>query len=367
MPKRTIQHLSVERLSVLDSEGKLDPSFSSYFSPTLLKQMYQKMVLVRQFDDKSVRLQRQGKIGTFAASTGQEAIHIGSALALGPADWAVPSFREQGVYLHRGVQPSTLLLFYMGSEEGNRISRDKHTLPFCVPCASQVLHAVGIGMAAKIKNSPIGVVTYLGDGATSEGDFHEALNIASVQNAPVVFICQNNHWAISTPTDKQYHSPTLAQRALAYGMTGLQVDGNDVLAVYHATQEALQQAKAGQGPSFLECETYRLCPHTTNDDPSRYQNEAELEKWKKLDPLLRLEKYLVEQNLLAPDEKKRMVAEIEFNLKQQFEEAETICGRLNPTEMFTYLYKNMPEVLRGQQEEVLRYYSGQEEEGILHA
>ncbi|MDX1386866.1 MAG: pyruvate dehydrogenase (acetyl-transferring) E1 component subunit alpha [bacterium] len=366
MPKKTIQQFSVDRLSILDPQGEMDPSFASSFAPPTLKQMFKNMLQVRLFDEKAIRMQRQGRMGTFAASTGQEATHIGSAMAMDSEDWAVPCFREQGVYLNRGIKASTLFLFYMGSEEGNRISKDKHILPFCVPCATQVLHAVGIGMAAKIKQDPIAVVTYLGDGATSEGDFHEALNFASVLNTPVVFLCQNNHWAISTPPERQYHSPTLAQRALAYGMKGLQVDGNDVLAVYQATRDALDQAKSGQGPTFLECETYRLCPHTTNDDPNRYQNPSELEQWKHLDPMLRLEKYLLNQNLLSPEEKEAMSLEIEAHLKQQAEEAEEICSRLDPTEMFTYLFNKMPDILKGQQEEILRLTS-EKEEGVIHA
>jgi TPP-dependent pyruvate/acetoin dehydrogenase alpha subunit len=221
-------------------------------------------------------------------------------------------------------------------------------------------------MATKIKKEPGAVITYFGDGATSEGDLHEAMNFASVAQAPLVFLCQNNQYAISTPLCQQSHSSTLAQRALAYDMPGLVVDGNDVLAMYRATEEAMERARSGQGPSFIEALTYRIGAHTTSDDPGRYRDESEVAAWRLRDPLLRFEKYLLKKNILKEGEKERIQDRFAQEMKQQAMEAEAICERLSPDEMFSYLFKNMPEVLREQRNEML-HQTQQEEEGILHA
>jgi len=366
MAKKTIKQNSITRLSILNHKGEVDQALEPQLAPQKLKKMFEDMLRMREFDARAIAMQRQGRMGTYAATTGQEATNIGSASALRTQDWAVPSFREQGVYLSRGIPARTLFLFYMGTEEGNRIPKSTHTLPFCIPCASQVLHAVGIGMAANIKKEDCGVVTYFGDGATSEGDLHEAMNFASVFQTPVVFLCQNNQWAISTPLSQQSHSATLAQRALAYDMPGVQVDGNDVLAVYQATHNALNQARGGGGPSFLECINYRICAHTTSDDPSRYRSEEEVKSWQKRDPLNRFEKYLLNKRVLQEGDKERMQKRIAEEMKNQAAEAETIIQRLSPDEIFSYLFQNMPEVLKGAREELLRSVH-LEEEGVLHA
>lgn len=366
MPKETLKHFSIARLSILNESGEIDQSLVPPLTSGQLKALYEGMLRTREFDERAVALQRQGRMGTFAGALGQEAIHAGSALALESGDWAVPSFREQGVYLFRGVPPKILFLFFMGTEEGNRLPPDAHILPFAVPCATQTLHAVGMALAAKMKKEPAAVITYFGDGATSEGDLHEAMNFAAVTQAPVVFLCQNNQWAISTPLNRQSHSATLAQRALGYDMPGLVVDGNDVLAVYRATREAMERARSGRGPSFLECLTYRMCAHTTSDDPSRYRLKEETRRWRSKDPVLRLEKYLSACGILAEGEKERLLVKIRAEMKQQADEAEAICRRLNPEEMFSYLFKNMPRILKGQREEALQN-AHREEEGVLHA
>lgn len=353
MPKTTLQRFSISRLSVLGEQGELDPKYASTINALpdeFLKKIFQQMWLTRLFDEKATLAQRQGRLGTFAASMGQEAIQIGSAAALETSDWVVPCFREQGIYLWRGIPAKTLFQFFMGSEWGNVFPKEKHILPYCVPCASQTLHAVGLAMAAKLKGDPICVVTYLGDGATSEGDFHEALNLASVNQAPVVFICQNNHWAISTSRQKQYHGKTLAQRAMGYGMEGLQVDGNDVLAVHQATQQAASRAKRGLGPSFLECETYRLCPHTTNDNPDLYQDKDELKVWQAKDPLIRFEKFLSERALLKAGEKENLIQWLNRQLKAQLESAEQEMKKIKPQDMLNYVYKENTPQLKEQRE-----------------
>ncbi|HEX5034599.1 MAG TPA: thiamine pyrophosphate-dependent enzyme, partial [bacterium] len=251
-------------------------------------------------------------------------------------------------------------------EEGNRLPRRYRTLPFCVPCSTQVLHAVGLAMAAKYKKDPAVVATFFGDGATSEGDFHEALNFAGVYRTPNLFICQNNQWAISTAREAQTLSTTLAQKALAYGFPGLQVDGNDVLAVYAATREAADRARSGGGPALLECLTYRLGVHTTSDDPSRYRRESEVEAWRSKDPILRFEKYLLAKGILQEGDRQRWTTELGEQLKAAAAEAEEICRNLGPDEMFTYMYAELPEFLKTEREEVLSLSSALEVPGRAH-
>lgn len=366
MPEETLQRFQIKRLAILNEHGEVDSKLEPQLSEQQLKKMFEDMIRVREFDARSISLQRQGRMGPYASSLGQEAIHVGSAQAMAPTDWAVPSFREQGVFFSRGIKATTLFLFFMGTEEGNRLPRKTSTLPYSVPCATQILHAVGIGMAAKIKKDPIGVVAYFGDGATSEGDFHEAMNFAGVYQTSTVFLCQNNQWAISTPLSEQTASPTIAQKAIGYGLEGLQVDGNDIFAVYRSTQEALKKARLGKGPTLLECVTYRMEAHTTSDDPSRYRDEQALQPWLAKDPIDRFEKYLLNKGFLQKGERNRIQEKLAEELKKQAAEAEEICRRLSPDEMFTYMYTRMPEILRPQMEEVLHHAASLTQGGLAH-
>ncbi len=250
------------------------------------------MLLGRRLDERMVRLQRQGRIGTFAPIKGQEAAQIGSVATLTPRDWMVPSFRETASMLWRGWPIEKMLLFFAGCLEGGQPAPTQRDLPITIPVATQLPHAVGLAYAAQYKDDDAVVMAYFGDGATSEGDFHEAANFAGVWHVPVVFVCQNNQWAISVPLKKQTNSRTLAQKALAYGFPGIQVDGNDLLAVYAAAREAVARARAGEGPTLIECVTYRLGVHTTADDPTKYRSEDEVKAWEKKDPLTRLVPYL---------------------------------------------------------------------------
>ena len=231
MPRIALEpRFQVEHLSVLDSEGNLDTALEPKLSADELKSLYRAMVLGRRLDERMVRLQRQGRIGTFAPIKGQEASQMGTAFTLRPADWMVPSFRELAAMIWRGWPIEKLLLFYAGHVEGGRPADDQHDLPITIPVSTQLPHAVGLAYAAQYRGDDVVVMAYFGDGATSEGDFHEAMNFAGVWHVPVVFVCQNNQWAISVPLKKQTHSRTIAQKALAYGLPGVQVDGNDVLA-----------------------------------------------------------------------------------------------------------------------------------------
>src|SRR5437762_98141 len=299
MPRLILEpRFHVEYLSILDSEGNLDASLEPKLPPGDLKALYRAMVLGRRLDERMVRLQRQGRIGTFAPIKGQEASQMGSVFALRPTDWMVPSFRETAAMIWRGWPIEKILLFFAGYVEGGQPAPDQHDLPITIPVGTQLPHAVGLAYAAQYRGDDAVVMAYFGDGATSEGDFHEALNFAGVWHVPIVFVCQNNQWAISVPLKKQTHSRTIAEKALAYGFPGLQVDGNDVLAVYAATKEAVDRAREGNGPTLIECVTYRLGVHTTADDPTKYRSEEEVREWERKDPLTRFTAYLEKKNLL---------------------------------------------------------------------
>ena len=280
--------------------------------------MYRVMLLARRFDERMLRLQRQGRIGTFAPVKGQEAAQIGSVAALRPEDWVVPSFRETAAMLWRGWPIEKMLHFFSGRLEGGQPGPGQRDLPTAIPVATQIPHAVGLAYAAQYRGDDVVAMVYFGDGATSEGDFHEALNFAGVWHVPVVFVCQNNQWAISIPLKKQTHSRTIAQKALAYGFPGIQVDGNDVLAVYAAAREAVARARAGDGPTLIECVTYRLAMHTTADDPSRYRSEEEVKAWERKDPLTRFAAYLEKRAARRDGLEEAVEAEIEAAV-QRFE------------------------------------------------
>jgi pyruvate dehydrogenase E1 component alpha subunit len=290
-----------------------------------------------------IRLQRQGRIGTFAPIKGQEASQIGAVSALGPRDWMVPSFRETAAMLWRGWPIEKLLLLFSGRLEGGQPAPDQHDLPITIPVATQLPHAVGLAYAAQYRGDDAVVMAFCGDGATSEGDFHEALNFAGVWHVPVVFVVQNNQWAISVPLKKQTHSRTIAQKALAYGLPGLQVDGNDVLAVSVACCEAVERARAGDGPTLIECVTYRLSVHTTADDPTKYRSAEEVAAWERKDPLTRFSAYLQKRTLLEDGLEEALDAEIAAAV-QRFEAA----GPPDPLTMFDHAYAERPAHLAAQ-------------------
>lgn len=345
----------IDYLSILDENNKLD----SELEPDIPKEVHLKMLraalLGRRFDERMLNLQRQGRIGTFPPIKGQEASQIGTVALLRDSDWLVPSFRETAAEIMRGRSMESVLLYYSGFNEGNVISKNQRDLPMSVPVASQVLHAVGLGMAAKYRKTDEVVMTFFGDGATSEGDFHEAMNCAAVYQSPVIFICQNNQWAISVPLAKQTHSETLAQKALAYGMPGIQVDGNDFLAVYAAASEAVDRARSGGGPTFIECVTYRVMMHTTADDPKKYRSEEEVELWKQKDPLLRYQKYLHKKNYLSENDLEALEEKIKLEIQEAIDRVELRIKELgDPLDMFDHLYAELPPHLQAQKAELAR-------------
>jgi pyruvate dehydrogenase E1 component alpha subunit len=348
MPRTLIEpQFAIEHLSILDSDGNLDSALEPDISPDEIKRFYRGMLLGRRFDERMLRLQRQGRIGTFAPIKGQEASQIGSVSTLRPTDWMVPSFRETASMLWRGWPMEKVLLFFAGYLEGGRPADDQRDLPICIPVGTQLPHAVGLAYAAQYRGDDAVVMAYCGDGATSEGDFHEAMNFAGVWHVPVVFVVQNNQWAISVPLKKQTHSRTIAQKALAYGLPGIQVDGNDVLAVHVASREAVERARRGDGPTLIECVTYRLGVHTTADDPTKYRSAAEVEAWERKDPLTRFRAYLEKRNLLDPALEEQIEEEIAGAVR-----AFEATAPADPLVMFDHAYRERPATLDAQRAEM---------------
>jgi pyruvate dehydrogenase E1 component alpha subunit len=309
------------------------------------------MLLGRRFDERMLKLQRSGKIGTFAPIQGQEAAQLGAVACLTEADWFVPSFRETAAEVWRGKPMESVLLAYAGFNEGAAVPEGDNTLPVAVPVGTQTLHAAGIGYGMKLKGKEEVAMVFFGDGATSEGDFHEAMNFAAVFKTPTVFICQNNHWAISIKRSHQTRSQTLAQKALAYGMPGIQVDGNDILAVYAGVKEAVDRARSGDGPTLVECVTYRMSVHTTADDPKRYRTEEEVKEWEEKDPIDRFQKYLKGKDLLSDDDIGTLESEIKDEIKDAVKRWEKRMAELtDPRVMFDFMYAEMPPYLAEQKE-----------------
>jgi pyruvate dehydrogenase E1 component alpha subunit len=363
MPLREVERFSVSYLQVLDEKGNLDGDLEPDLSREQLLRVYRAMLLAREADQRMLKLQRQGRIGTFAPCTGQEAAVCGPTLAMSPRDWFVGAFRELGARLMRGESLAQVLLFYNGHEEGNSLPASARTLPVAIPVGSQIPHAVGIGYAVKYRGEKdTAVVTFFGDGATSEGDFHEALNFASVWQAPVVFICQNNHWAISVPRSRQSRSRTLAQKAIAYDMPGVQVDGNDVLAMYRATKEALDRAYAGEGPTFIEAVTYRLMMHTTADDPNKYRAEDEVKAWWERDPLVRLRRYLEGKELWDETMQAALDEEVRNEVEAAVKDAEERTG-FKPDAPFDHVFGTRHRRLEEERDEFLASLKRRKEAG----
>jgi len=369
MPRKEIDlPYRIDHLSILDQDGNVDKDLEPDLDDELLLKLHRAMLLGRRFDERMLRLQRQGRIGTFAPIKGQEASQLGPVANLRQDDWMVPAFRETGAMLWRGQSMESILLLYGGYNHGADLPEEIKNLPVAVPVGTQTLHAAGLAYASKYRNQDIVAMTFFGDGATSEGDFHEALNFAGVFDLPVIFVCQNNQWAISVPRSQQTRSKTLAQKALAYGLPGIQVDGNDILAMYVAAREAVERARAGEGPTLIEAVTYRMSVHTTADDPTRYRTDEEVEEWEARDPITRFQTYLKDKDLLSDDDASRLEKEIKDQIAEAVERAEKRMEELtDPMFMFDHMYADMPPYLKEQKEELARELgfesSGTEEEG----
>ena len=365
MPRKKIDlPYDIDYLSVLDEKGHLDQPLEPEIPDELLLRLHRAMLLGRRFDERLLNLQRQGRIGTFAPIKGQEASQLGVVACLRPSDWMAPSFRETAAELWRGKPMENVILNFGGFNEGGRVEDDRNDLPISVPVASQVLHAVGIAWGIKYREKDDVAVSFFGDGGTSEGDFHEGLNFAGVYQVPAIFICQNNQWAISVPRKKQTRSKTIAQKALAYDIPGIQVDGNDLLAVYAAAKEAVDRARSGEGPTLIECVTYRMMMHTTADDPKRYRTEEEVETWSRRDPLPRFQNYLKDKGLLSDEKIEAAEEGVKGEIQEAVDRAEEQMSKLgDPLDMFENAYEEMPPYLKEQREELIRELAADREEG----
>lgn len=328
------------------------PSFAS--DPAALLPLYRAMVLARAFDTKAVALQRTGQLGTFASSLGQEAIGVGVASAMRPEDVLFPSYRDHAAQLLRGVTMTESLLYWGGDERGSDFSVPRLDFPNCVPIGTQVCHAAGAAYAFLLRREPRVAVTIFGDGATSKGDFYEAMNFAGAWRAPLVLVINNNQWAISLPRSRQSAAQTLAQKAIAAGVEGLQVDGNDVIAVREVVDAALAKARRGEGPTLIEALSYRLGDHTTADDATRYRDAEVLSQQWEYEPLRRLRLWLMHMNVLdkAQDE------QIGKTCRAEVEEAVEAYLAVAPPEvaaMFDHLYEVLPLALREQRAMAQRF------------
>jgi pyruvate dehydrogenase E1 component alpha subunit len=340
--------LKGEQLQIMDHNGAIvNPEWMPQLSDERMIEGYKLMLLARTIDTRAVSLQRQGRLFTLPPCKGQEAAAAASAMALEKSDWVVPAFRELAALLYKGVPIKTVFLYHGGNELGNVYPDDIHVMPNTVPISSQLPHAVGIGYAINYRGGKDVAITYFGDGGTSEGDFSEAMNFAAVFSCPVIFFCNNNQYAISVPRSKQTKAKTLAQKAIAYGMPGIQVDGNDFFAVHRATLEAVQRARAGHGPTMIEAVTYRLGAHTTSDDPTKYRTSEEEAFWAVRDPLVRMKLYLESRKLWNDDQERDFIESSEKQVDAAFKEAEA-TPLPNVEHIFSHQFEQMPDQLKQQ-------------------
>ena len=306
-------------------------------SDATLAGLHRQMVLVRRFEAQVTHLTRQGRLATYPSAAGQEAAEVGATTALAPNDRLFPTYRDSAALLTRGVPVAEILAAFRGDWHCGFDPHEYHTSPAATPLATQTLHATGFAMAMKLKAADAATLTFLGDGASSEGDAHEAFNFASVWQTPTVFVIQNNQYAISTPLREQTNATMLADRAAGYGMPGLRVDGNDIAAVFAACTAALERGRNGDGPSLIECLTYRMESHTNSDDPTKYRDAEEVEHWKQFDPIDRVEKYLRQTGALDDAGAEEIAAAAE-SLAESVREAMNREAEIDPRELFSHVY-----------------------------
>ena len=353
MTTKTVAEFTVSYCQVLDHHSELVDELPNFAEDAnVLRDCYRAMVLTRVFDTKAIALQRTGKLGTYPSTLGQEAIGVGVGSAMQAEDVLCPYYRENAAMFWRGVTMEEIFIYWGGSELGSDFSGPKQDLPVCIPIASQTLHAVGVASAMKMRKQARAAVAFIGDGGTSRGDFYEAVNVAGAWQLPVVFIVNNNQWAISVPRKAQTKAETFVQKGFAGGVPGIQVDGNDVLAVRQATEEALAKAYKGKGATVIEAITYRMCDHTTADDASRYRPEGELEQSHEKDPVLRLKNYLMKIDEWDESQEKALQNECAEKVATATENY--LATPVQPPEsMFDYLYETLPEALELQRQELL--------------
>jgi 2-oxoisovalerate dehydrogenase E1 component alpha subunit len=350
----TSPDVACEPIQLVSPDGTptSEPRYRRHLPPETLIWLYESMVVTRELDTEFVNLQRQGELALFASCRGQEATQVGAAGCLRKTDWLFPQYRELGAFLIRGIAPAQLGAVWRGRWHGGLGFTEKCVAPLAIPIGTHGLHGVGAAMAAQRLGEDSVTVVFMGDGATSEGDAHEAFNLASVFNAPCVFVIQNNQWAISVPVEKQQAGPTLAHRAIGYGMPGIRVDGNDVLACYAVTEEAAARAREGGGPTLIEAVTYRMGPHTTSDDPTRYRDPAEVERWRARDPIDRFRTYLHHTGVWTERVEER-VAHRAQRMRAELRDAVIHEPDVDVAEMFDTVYDRITPELARQRDELV--------------
>ena len=349
--------LKEEMLQVLDQNGRVNEKLEPALTDEQLLRAYRTMVLARTADTKAVTLQRQGRMGAYPPSRGQEASQLGPALALTDGDWVIPGFRELTALIWRGAPLWRLFLFWSGNEEGSLYPDGVNVTPSVIPVGDQIPHAVGVSYASKLRGEDAVALVYIGDGGTSQGGSHEGRNTAGARKPPTIVVCQNNQYAISVPRSQQTASRTIAQKAVAYGFPGILVDGNDVLALYVAAKAAVERARRGEGPTLIESYTYRLGDHTTSDDASRYRGEEELRKWEAKDPLKRFRLYLEAKGLWDQGQEDEAWKEAEKTVEEEVERALSHPAP-SAEDVFRFTYETMPPEL-AEQLETLKRESGE--------
>jgi len=346
-------------LRIIDNEGEvIDRKLMPDLDNETIIEAYKSMLFARTADEMAVSYQRQGRMYTYPPILGQEAIQIAAGLLIRENDWLAPAFREMAIMMAKGVTLKEIFLYYMGNEQGSNFSKANHVLPICVPIGSQLLHATGIAYSIKYQKKDEVAFTFVGDGGTSEGDFSEALNFAGVWKVPVIFTIQNNQYAISVPVKSQTKSVNLAVKALAFGLPGIKVDGNDFFAMYVAYKEAFENAQAGKGATLIEALTYRKGAHTTSDDPTKYRTKEEEQEWDKTDPLRRLKKYIDKQGIWKENEEE-LIEKYKLEVDKQFSEAENFKP-YQLEDVFNYMYTDMPDILKKQKADYEQFQTWKE-------
>lgn len=362
-----------EVLQVLDADGAVKQKLSPPLSEAELQEMYREMVLVRCFDERGLMTQRKGQIGFHLPSMGEEAAQIGSVHAYLATDWVFPHYRVPGVALHRGARLDDMVANLFGNAndlvQGHQMPvhysfREIHFVSISSPIGTQIVQAAGAAMAARIKRDKTVVVTYFGDGSTSSNDFHTGMNFAGVWKVPCVFFCTNNQWAISVPYPLQTASETIAQKAKAYGMPGRRVDGNDVLAVWAATREAVERARAGDGPTLIEAVSFRMGPHSSSDDPKRYRDEKICEEWRRKDPIDRFRRFLEREKIWTKEQDEALWETCRQEVAEAFARQEKVPPPPLET-LFANVYADMPPQIREQMEEMKRLGIHGENQGFF--
>ncbi|MEK7467709.1 MAG: thiamine pyrophosphate-dependent dehydrogenase E1 component subunit alpha [Planctomycetota bacterium] len=360
-------------LQILREDGSANEALDPKLPAAELKTLYRFMLQLRIFDTRMLLLQRSGRIGFYGTATGQEASTIGTAYPLKDEDWIFPALREGGTLALRRYPIRLMVAQLIGNAidacKGRQMpchytDTERHYVAMSSVIATQFPQAVGAAMAAKIRGDKVVVMGYIGDGGTSAADFHVAMNFAGVYKPPVVLVCQNNHWAISVPLCAQTASETIAQKAVAYGMEGVRVDGNDILAVVTASRKAIEKARAGKGPTFLECVTYRRLGHSSSDDPTRYRDAAEVKAWEEKDPIERFRKYLSNKNIWTDAWQKQLETEINGEITAGVREGEA-AGPPPVSTMFDDVFKEVPPVLEEQRQDLLRQDEAKKGDGAF--